>query len=182
MTFILEQADGEWKLGGMICKPWMAAGHDGLWYWTAGRAAAKKGESWTAWLYLTLADRLLTPMDGMTSSNRDKLHGEIGLLHMPEISAAQPLMIEGGSGASVEKYTITSLATDDAFGGLDVVVRVTATDVSDAAAARQRNLAVMAALLAARPELRAAFHGLWVFADAPGQAPYAIEQTMAQLQ
>jgi hypothetical protein len=39
----------------------------------------------------------------------------------------------------------------------------------------------MHALLTAWPELTENFHGVWVFADVPGQVPYAIEQTMAQV-
>jgi hypothetical protein len=177
LSFVLQQTGAEWRLNDLIAKPMTAAGHDGLWYWTAGRTAAKNGQNRTAWLYLTRADQLLTPMNSIVSSNRDKLHGEIVALHLPEISLQQPLMVDGAG----EKYSITALGTDDSFGGLDVVVHVAATDVRDAAAARKRNLAVMHALLTALPELRGNFHGVWVFADALGQSPYAIEQTMAQI-
>ena len=39
----------------------------------------------------------------------------------------------------------------------------------------------VAALLTAHPELRSAFHGVWVFAEAPGKAPYATELSMADI-
>jgi len=178
ISFVMKQTDGKWQMVDLISKPLTAAGHDGLWYWTAGRAAAKRGESWTAWLYLTCADQLLAPMDSLSSTNREKLHREIAALHLAQISQQQPFLIDGSAG---EKYSITLLGTSDVFGGLDVVVRVNATNLSDPVAARKRNLEVMTSLLTKFPELRTAFHGIWVFADAPGAAPYAIEQTMEQI-
>jgi hypothetical protein len=39
----------------------------------------------------------------------------------------------------------------------------------------------MKALLAEHPELRQAFHGLWVYANAPNQRPYAIELPMGDI-
>lgn len=39
----------------------------------------------------------------------------------------------------------------------------------------------MSALLAAYPEMRKPFHGVWMFADAPGQNPFAIEQAMEDI-
>ena len=53
--------------------------------------------------------------------------------------------------------------------------------MGDAAAARKRKLDAMSALLAAYPELRKAFHGVWVFAEAPGQNPFATEQAMGEI-
>ncbi len=40
----------------------------------------------------------------------------------------------------------------------------------------------MKALLSRRPELREAFHGLWVYANAENQRPFAIELPMNQIQ
>jgi hypothetical protein len=64
---------------------------------------------------------------------------------------------------------------------LDVAAHLKVESLDDAAAARKRNLDAMAALVAAHPELRSAFHGVWVFAEAPGKAPYATEQAMADI-
>jgi hypothetical protein len=178
MSLTLQQVGAEWRLSDLVVKPLTSAGHDGLWYWNAGRDAAKKDQKLMAWLYLVRAENLLTPMNGIRSSNGDKLRAEIAALGMPEVSAARPLVINGGT----EKYSITAIGSDDALGGVDVVVHVTAADVSDAVKARARNLAVMRALLAGYPELRGNFHGVWVFADAPGQSAFAIEQTMQQIE
>ncbi len=176
-SFILKKTAGGWRLSGLEARPLTAAGHDGLWYWREARTAAKNNETLSAWLYLSLADRLLAPMDSMNSTNREKLQAEIKALHQPEISREHPLELDSGS----EKFSILQMTTDDAFGGLDVVVHMAASDVSNPATARQRNIAVMQSLLKAQPGVRTHFHGLWVFADAPGQPPYAIEQSMSQI-
>ena len=79
---------------------------------------------------------------------------------------------------------ITSLALDDSLNegtSLDVAVHLKIDAIGDQAAARKRNIAAMSALLAAYPELRKPFHGVWVFADAPGQVAYATEQAMSDL-
>jgi hypothetical protein len=48
-------------------------------------------------------------------------------------------------------------------------------------ATRARNLEVMKATLAAHPELREGFHGLWVFAEAPPERPYGNELAMSDI-
>ncbi len=181
MTFVLQQLNGAWKLAGFIPKPLTSAGHDGVWYWKQARDYAKKGERWNAWFYYQVARSLLVPVDFVGSTNLDKLHSESQAVLPDEmqdgVSAAHPLLLKGSN----ETYTITSLGTDDALGGLDLVIHVTAADVSDPVAARAHNLKVMQAMLTAHPELKEAFHGLWVFADAPGSTPFGIELPMAQI-
>jgi hypothetical protein len=39
----------------------------------------------------------------------------------------------------------------------------------------------MSALVGAYPEMRKAFHGVWVFAEAAGQNPFVIEQAMSDI-
>jgi hypothetical protein len=39
----------------------------------------------------------------------------------------------------------------------------------------------MSALLAAYPELRKPFHGVWIYAETTGQPPFATEQSMAEI-
>jgi len=74
------------------------------------------------------------------------------------------------------------MRTDDALGGLDVVVHYASTGTTDPVTARTQTIAVMRGLLALHPELRSAFHGLWVFADpAGGGQPFSLEQPMTAL-
>jgi hypothetical protein len=49
-------------------------------------------------------------------------------------------------------------------------------------ATRSRNVEVMKAFLTQHPELRSAFHGFWVYANAENQRPFAIELPMNQIQ
>jgi hypothetical protein len=53
--------------------------------------------------------------------------------------------------------------------------------VGDAATARKHNSDAMTALLAAYPELRKPFHGVWMIAEAPGQSAFATEEAMSQI-
>ena len=82
-------------------------------------------------------------------------------------------------------YTITGLRTDASLsgpgGGLDLVVQEKVPSVADPVAARASILALMQALLTQHPELRSSFHGLWVYANAPGAQPFAIELPMSQI-
>lgn len=181
LTFVLQQTKGRWLLAGFIPKPASAAGHDGVWYWTQARDYAKRDEPWDAWLYYQTAERLLVPVDFVNSTNLEKLRSEAQAIRpqalQPMPSAEHPLTVKGKS----ETFLVTSVGTDDALGGLDLVLHVTAADTSDPVAARQRDIQAMQAVLAAYPEIAQAFHGVWVFADAPGRSPFGIELPMAQV-
>ncbi|MHB1020979.1 MAG: hypothetical protein ACYC46_06710 [Acidobacteriaceae bacterium] len=182
MTFVLQQLDGQWKLAGFLPKPLTSAGHDGIWYWAQARDYAKKGKRWNAWFYYQTARALLVPVDFLTSTNLEKLNSEARAVLPPElqngISKDHPLLLKGKD----ETYSVTQIGTDDALGGLDLVIHVTAADVSNPVTARERNVKVMQAMLANYRELKQAFHGLWVFAAAPSGNPFGIELPMAQIQ
>ena len=83
--------------------------------------------------------------------------------------------------AGTNTFPVTEIHTDGSLGGLDLVLRYTATDTGDPVAARARNLELMKVVLEAHPELREGFHGLWVFADAPNQRPYGNEVAMSEI-
>jgi hypothetical protein len=175
LSFILQQqSGGEWKLAGFVPRAATAAGHDGVWYWKQARQYAKQSQRWNAWLYYGEADALLAPVEFMSSTNRDKLHGEQ--------TEAMPKQM-GGNGVSVEHplsvgdYKFTAMGTQESADGhsLELAAHVAATEVGDPAAVRTRSQKALAALLAAYPELRGAFQGAWVYADAPGQSSFGIE-------
>lgn len=173
LSFVLQQVNNVWQLAGFIPRAATAAGHDGLWYWTQARAYAKQGQRWNAWLYYTQADALLAPVDFVSSANRDKLHAEQADVAPPQVSnglsADHPL--------ALGTFTYTAIGTQESQDGksLELAAHVTATDVSSPAAVRERSLQALQTLLAAYPELRAAFSGAWVYADAPGQSSFGIE-------
>ena len=86
-------------------------------------------------------------------------------------------------GANGDEVRVTGLAVDDSLGAdrLDVTERIKAEALGDGDTARKRNAEAAAALLAAHPELRKAFHGVLVLTDVPGAAPFATELAMGEI-
>jgi hypothetical protein len=177
---VLKDLGGDaWKIAGFSYRPLTLAGHDTTWYWSQARAYAKKKETWNAYFYYATAVYLAVPVNYVSTGNLEKLLQEQQGSSLPDLPrAGKPLQLSGANGAH---YQVTDLSTDGSLGGLDLVIRYTAADVSDPAAARQQNIEVMRAMLAAHPELQSAFHGLWVYAVAPGQAPFGIELPMSEI-
>ena len=181
MGMILEnepQGSTQWKLAGFFVRPLATAGHEGVWYWSQAREYAKKKEDWNAYFYYHMAAYLLTPVDFLSSPNLEKLQKELAAVEPAGLPTDTPMTISAGG----ETFAVTDLHTDGSLGGLDLVISYKATDVSDPVATRSHILALMKAMLQQHPELREAFHGLWVYANAPGQRPFAIELPMNQIQ
>ena len=168
----------QWKLAGFFVRPLASAGHDGVWYWTQARAYAAKKQNWNAYFYYQTAAYLLSPVDFISSPNLEKLQKEMDGVRPYGLPGAEPMTIA----VSGQTYQVTSLHTDGSLGGLDLVVNYKTESVADPVATRSRNVDVMKALLSQHPELREAFHGLWVYANAENQQPYAIELPMSQIQ
>jgi hypothetical protein len=180
ITFILESdpKTSQWKLAGSFIHGLTMAGHDGIWYWKQAREFAAKKQNWNAYFYFQTAANLLTPVYFLSSTNLDKLLKEqhaIAPSNLP--TGTQPLLVNAGS----EGFEVTDLHTDGSLGGLDLVINYQAKDTSDPVATRTRNLELMKAMLAQHPELREGFHGLWAYANAPNQAPFANELPMNEI-
>ena len=168
----------QWKLAGFFVRPLTMSGHDGVWYWSQAREYAKKKENWGAYFYYQTAAFLLTPVDFLSSPNLEKLQKETETAlpeSLPGANAPMQLTANG------QTFSITNLHTDSFAGGLDLVVTYTAASTSDPVATRQQIVALATALLAQHPELRQAFHGLWVHAEAANQPPFALELPMNQI-
>jgi hypothetical protein len=198
LSFLLRQdAAGAWALAGFYPKALTAAGHDGLWYWTQAREQVKARRLWTAYLFYQEAQALLQPVGFVGSTHLDKLRKEATDSAPPALSAGigpdMPLVVKAQNGA---EFRFTSFTNDDSLGGdkLYVVVHLAAEPAPDAPPAggkaapkavtvspAERNNGAMAALLAAYPELRASFGGVWVFAEVPGKSPFVTEQSMAEI-
>ena len=179
LALLLQQqaAGSPWLMAGFFPKPLTVAGHDGLWYWTMARRSTQKKQPWNAWFAYTTAAYLLQPAGFFSSTNLEKLVDEQQAARPADLPGTAPLMLTV-NGAPIK---VTSLRTDDALGGLDLVAHYDATDNSDPVTARTRTVAVMQALLALHPELRDTFHGLWVFADVPSGPAFSLELPMQQL-
>ena len=186
LAMLLRQsAPGSWQLAGFFPRATTAAGHDGLWYWTDARNAAGKKQNWTAWIEYTEAERLLKPVGFVGSSHLDQLHEEQGRSAPAALSsgigADAPLVIKAKDGT---EYQLTGLGPDDSLGGdrIDVAMHFRAETLADPVAARARNQKAASALVAAYPDLREHFHGVWAFAEVAGGQPFASEEPMTRLQ
>ena len=200
--------DAPWAMAGFYARPLTAAGHDGLWYWTHARDLVKAKQLWAAYLYYQQAQALLQPVPFVSSSHLDKLHKEISASAPPAlsdgISADVPLVVRAPAAkvSGPADFRFTDLTTDDSLNAdkIDILAHLAPEPPNDPTSAsaktkadtksdarplplspKDRNAAAMAALLAAFPELRASFHGVWIFADSPGQSPFITEQPMANI-
>ena len=180
-----QSAAGTWQLGGLFPRATAAGGHDGLWYWRAARDFAAKKQVWNAFVYYTEAEQLLRPVTFVSSSHLELLQGERGKAAPPALSTgigpAQQLVVA----AKGPEVRVTSLGAENSpgrTGGIDLLAHIAATDASaDPVAARARNAAAAKAIIAAYPELRGAFQGVWIVADLPGGATYISEEPMSSL-
>ena len=183
MSFILSQtAQHVWMLAGFFTRPIREAGHDGLWYWKIARAYAQKNMSWNALLYYRIAAYLLDPVEFLSSPNLDKILLEQNNLHPVSFPDVHPLLLDDHNSV----YKVTSIDTTTTFGALDVELHylpnaAQTVQLLDPTAARMQATAVMTALLNMRPELREAFHGVWVRADNTSFSLYSFELPMDQI-
>ncbi len=171
---------GPWLLAGFFARPLTLAGHDGLWYWSHARDLTQANQRWSAYFYYQSAQFLLTPVDFLSSPNLAKLEREEAKVR-PE-----GLPGEGSPTTTIaagdQSFTLTSMRTDGSLGGLDLVLHYNANAASvDPVFARAQALQLMNAILQQHAELRANFHGLWVYADSPARAPFAVELPMDQI-
>jgi hypothetical protein len=184
LSFLLRQDQGQWVMAGFYPKPLTAAGHDGLWYWTQARTMTAHKEHWNAWLYYQQAESLLTPVNFIQSTHLEKLKTEASAAAPPAlsdgVSAEAPLVVKGPDGV---EYHFTALGVDDSLAKdkIDIMAHLKVDQIGDPVAARKRNSDAMVALLAAYPEMRKPFHGVWMFAEVPGQNPFATEQAMSEI-
>ena len=176
-------AGGAWRLAGFFARPLTIAGHDGVWYWSRARELAKAQQRWSAYFYYQAAQLLLIPVDFLSSPNLTKLEHETSTTK-PE---GLPGSTEGPATMTIsagdQNFALTVLRPDGALGGLDLVLHYSAKAGSvDPVFARAQAILLMEAMLKEHPELRANFHGLWVYADSAGHQPFAVELPMDQIQ
>lgn len=174
---LLLEKEGDWRLAGFFSKPLLFAGHDSLWYWSRARTFQQGGQAWNAHFYYQIASNLASPVQFLSTPNLQKLDREQAAVQAAGLPGLQPVVLNSNG----QMFSIASIAPDDSLGGLDLLVHYSTTDTSDPVATRARNLELMKALLMQHPGLRQGFRGLWVFADAPGQPPFGIEQTMSEI-
>jgi hypothetical protein len=167
----------KWLLAGLDERPLTLAGHDSVWFWTQARSLKSKNDDWSSFFYYEAADYLARPSDLYISPNLEKLSRETASVQPKNLPGSRSMILSGGA----QSFAVTGLRIDDGLGALDLRVDTRVTDVADPVAARKNALAVMAALLAAHPGMRTAFHGLWVYETTSAGQSFAIEQPMSEL-
>ena len=180
-----QSAPGTWQMGGLFPRATTAGGHDGLWFWKAARDYAAKKQAWNAFVYYTEAEQLLKPVTFLTSTHLDSLQAErtksAPAALSTGISTAQPLVIAPRAGAEVRVTALEALNAP-AQAGVDLLAHIHTDDIlADPVASRARNAAAAKAIIAAYPELRSAFHGVWIVADLPNGTTYISEEPMSSL-
>jgi hypothetical protein len=185
ISMLLRQDAGHWKLAGLYPHARKAEGHDGVWYWTKAREAAKANQIWYAWLLYGEADQLLRPANFVGTTNLDKLHSEQRTATPPEladgISAENPLVLKGAGAAQFRLTSVSSEGSEDGS-RLNLVLHY----VPDAALvggpqAMAQNAAAAGALLNAHKELRDGFDSVIVIAEVKGQSPFVTEQKIDEI-
>lgn len=167
LTLVLEEADKNvWKLGGYYARRNSLGGHDGQWYMAKAREYKEKGQLHNAWFYYLTAWDLLAPVDFMSTPALDKLGDETQAARPPDLpSSSSPLLLAAGG----KSFAVTALSALPVNGELYVRAQYNTPNTANPAAASADNAAVMQALLAKYPELRAAFGGAIALAtDAAG--------------
>lgn len=182
ISMVLESdaaAGNAWKLAGFFVRPMTMGGHDGVWFWRQARDYAAKKQLWDAYFYYQTALFLLDPVDFLSSPNLEKLQREAEQSRPDGLPGTNPMTLN----ADGHTVNVTNLHTAELSDQLELVIEYQATAAQDPVAARAQVTAVMRALLALHPELRGAFHGLWVYANtASHQNSFALELPMDQIQ
>ncbi len=184
LSFLLQADAAGWKMAGFYPHRLDAAGHDGLWYWTAARADAKAGKPWLAYVRYGEADQLLRPANFVATTNLFRLRSELRSATPPALadglSEQTPLVVTGANGT---EYRITGLNSDSSSDGkqLNLLVHLRGEEGNDAQAAAVRGAAAGDALLRAHPELRTGFDNLWVISETPGSNPVISDRPMAEV-
>lgn len=183
ISLILSQENGNrWMLAGFLNRPMVEGGRNGIWYWKQARQYAAKNQKWPAYLYYQAAAYLLNPAQFLSSPNFQKLNREMDQAKPANVPGAKPMMLDANGSA----FEVNYVGTTTEFGGLDLEVRYQPNPqqmaaLRDPVAARKQMIAVMNALLTDYPEMRNAFHGIWVQAISGNASVFALDLPMNQI-
>jgi hypothetical protein len=153
VSYVLQQQGSAWKLGGLYIKPAQVGGHDGNWFSTRARELKTKGENHASWFYYQEARDLLVPVPFTSTMVTDKLYDEAQTVKPADLPPADL----AGNGKVIKLTALFPLAVENE---LDLVAKYETASVANSAATYQDNMAVMKALLAKYPEMRANFDGI----------------------
>ena len=178
VTFVLQQENSAWKVGGLYIRSTDAAGHDGNWFAEQARSFQAKGQTHNAWMYFQEARELLVPVSFMSTLATDKLYDESQTVKPPDLpSNDHPLELPAGG----TTYKVTALFLAVVGKDIDAVVKYQSADISNTTQTYQDNVAVMKSLLARYPEFRNAFQGVVARAVAPSGQDYGTMLPMGEI-
>lgn len=177
---LAHSGNDRWMLAGIQSKAMTEDGHDGLWYWVAARNYAHQNKKWDAWIYYHLANDLLDPAEFVSSPHLQKLQQETSDSRPDGFPEQNPVSIVHQGTA----FQIGAIGATTTFGALDLDVHyfpdaAQSAQLRDPQSARKQVVDVMSALLTLHPELRDAFHGIWVHADNGNATLFALELPMS---
>lgn len=176
MAFILGMQAGAWKLGGVFIRPGALEGHDGVWYWYQARQMVTGGAPWAAYYLYQTARYLALPVDFIASPNMEKLGQEEAQIPGSPVNAF-PFSVTSGD----RTWKIDSIHFDPSLREPDLGVTYESAGITDPAAQKTEAVAVLGALLKAKPELRKSFHGMWAYASNAGKVSPIMELPMGQI-
>jgi hypothetical protein len=165
-----------WTLGGVSIRQGILDGHDGVWYWGHARELAADNAPWSAWYSYEMARYLLLPVDFISSPNLQKLELEQSQIKGSPADAFPYTITDGARSWKIDSIHVNTVLHEP-----DLAVTYESIGITDPAAERTEAVAVLGALLKARPELRQNFHGLWALASKDGKITPIIELPMAQI-
>lgn len=183
MSLILSQnSPNHWMLAGFLSRPMVEAGHNGIWYWEQARNYAHRNAHWAAWFYYQTAADLLSPAPFIASPNLQKLEKEMNAAKPANLPGQAPMILN----VNGSTFEIMSAATTTTFGTFDLEVQYQPSTAQLAllhnpTTARSQVVSVMSALLTQYPELRSAFHGIWVRANQGNATIFALDLPMDQI-
>jgi hypothetical protein len=169
LSFVLEQVGTDWKLGGFYARPAQVAGHDSNWFIQRARDFKAKGQIHNAFFYYREAGELMAAVPFMSTLATDKLYDEAQAAQPTDLPTNGPVDLPAAGGKTYKVTTIFPLTVGN---DLDVVVKYQYPDVSNTGQTFQENIAVIKALVAKYPELRAAFAGVVARAVEPSGRDY----------
>jgi hypothetical protein len=157
VSFVLQQAGKDWKIGGFYVKETQIAGHDAAWFADHARAFKSKGQNRNAWLYFIEARDLAVPLPFMYTQLTDKLADESETVKPSDLPTGGSTVELSAGGKTQRLTTLFPLAVGQ---DLDLVVKYQCADVSNSAQTFKDNTAVISALVGKFPEFRDAFDGV----------------------
>ncbi|HUO16596.1 MAG TPA: hypothetical protein VMX38_16535 [Verrucomicrobiae bacterium] len=154
VSFILEQAGTDWKIGGLYITPATVAGHNSEWYLAQAREYQKSGQIHNAWFYFLEARELASPLNFMATAATDNLYDQAHSVNVTDVPVGgKPADLSAGG----TTYKLTSLFPEAVGNDLDLVAKYEVPDAANTNQAYQSNMAVINALVAKFPEIRSAF-------------------------